>query len=665
MGGCHRAYGSFIIKILLQKQMRSYLTVLWLICIISVQGQLYDYDSLELNYELRGKVIPTETGSAPRLQNIDLNIFLYPEEDYRQKILSWKSPAPKAYPVHFSWDGNKIEAVEYGYQAQVQTNNKRPEVHTKIPFPIRNGLPGYESYLAPTETIDSDTPEIRSIAADLAEGEDDLFVVSFKVAVWVEEHIQYDLNTLTATASQKASWVLEHRQGVCDEMTSLFVAMMRSLGVPARFVSGISYTTSPEFSDPWQPHGWAEVYFPEVGWVPFDITFGEYGYIDVTHIKLRDGFDPAEPATKVQWLGNDIDLSLSDLQNTVSIAETGSLLPPEISIEMELLSDNLGFGSYTVVKGILKNNKDYYVAKTIQISIPEEVTLAGKKSRKILLAPKEVREISWIVQVPADLRSDTIYTIPVVLATETNTTVQDSFTIQKEGPQYGLGDLDHIVEEEKAYSRKIVFSCEYPKEMQRGEKATFICTIKNTGDTLLQGLEFCLNQICDVVDLPIQGQHTNSIRITAEKGGWRKIFVEAKNAVAEKKITLEYAVKDEPQIEMEIAMPQEISLGKEFGAVITLRKSSFSLPQRVVLELEGLGMQQQWQLEQLREEETLHLQLDGNRLGFYSVIKANLRWGEPGGKAFHQERELLVQGKASSLGGKIKLFWNDFVELFY
>src|SRR3989338_2125017 len=144
MGGCHRAYGSFIIKILLQKQMRSYLTVLWLICIISVQGQLDDYDSLELNYELRGKVIPAETGSAPGLQNIDLNIFLYPEEDYRQKILSWKSPAPKAYPVHFSWDGNKIEAVEYGYQAQVQTNNKRPEVHTKIPFPIRNGLPGYE-----------------------------------------------------------------------------------------------------------------------------------------------------------------------------------------------------------------------------------------------------------------------------------------------------------------------------------------------------------------------------------------------------------------------------------------------------------------------------------------------------------------------------------------
>ena len=84
--------------------------------------------------------------------------------------------------------------------------------------------------------------------------------------------------------------------------------MARSLGIPARFSSGISYSTSDLFPEPWQPHGWAEVYFPGVGWVSFDITFGEYGYIDVTHIKLRDGFDPTEPATKFEWLAEDVKL---------------------------------------------------------------------------------------------------------------------------------------------------------------------------------------------------------------------------------------------------------------------------------------------------------------------------------------------------------------------
>ncbi len=123
-------------------------------------------------------------------------------------------------------------------------------------FPITD-VGENQQYLLATENIDSHNSEVIQIASELAEGEDDLFKVAFKLASWVEENVEYDLNTLTATASQKASWVLENRQGVCDEMTSLFIAMARSLGIPARFTSGISYTTSELFDENWQPHGWA------------------------------------------------------------------------------------------------------------------------------------------------------------------------------------------------------------------------------------------------------------------------------------------------------------------------------------------------------------------------------------------------------------------------
>ena len=72
--------------------------------------------------------------------------------------------------------------------------------------------------------------------------------------------------------TEPATWVYDNRQGVCDELTGLFISMLRELGIPARFVSGVSYTNLPEFAKPWGGHGWAEVWFPDVGWVPFDVT---------------------------------------------------------------------------------------------------------------------------------------------------------------------------------------------------------------------------------------------------------------------------------------------------------------------------------------------------------------------------------------------------------
>ena len=64
--------------------------------------------------------------------------------------------------------------------------------------------------------------------------------------------------------------------------------MLRAVGVPAKFVSGVAYTDSPLFTERWGGHGWAEVYFPEIGWVAFDPTFGEFGWIDVGHIKNEE-----------------------------------------------------------------------------------------------------------------------------------------------------------------------------------------------------------------------------------------------------------------------------------------------------------------------------------------------------------------------------------------
>ena len=60
---------------------------------------------------------------------------------------------------------------------------------------------------------------------------DDLFIVVYKLAEWVKTNVNYDLSTLTASVSQKASWVLDNKEGVCDEITNLFIALSRALGI--------------------------------------------------------------------------------------------------------------------------------------------------------------------------------------------------------------------------------------------------------------------------------------------------------------------------------------------------------------------------------------------------------------------------------------------------
>ena len=304
-----------------------YILVIILLSTLTLASPLYQHDSLKMQLDVNGEFELIPKSSSATLKEAKTQILIYPKNNYRQAIVNWESQGEiEDEEVQFVWDDGEFGVKEFGYSSTISTNDGRMKVNKKIEFPIsQNLIQDQLEYLHPTETIDSNNQEIIAKAEELVQGEDDLFKATFKMAEWVERNVEYDLNSLTEKASQKASWVLENKQGVCDEMTSLFVAMARSQGIPARFASGISYTTSELFNENWQPHGWAEVYFPDVGWVGFDITFGEYGYVDVTHIKFRDGFDPKEPATEFQWIADKVDIETKPLDFTVTILEKGEI----------------------------------------------------------------------------------------------------------------------------------------------------------------------------------------------------------------------------------------------------------------------------------------------------------------------------------------------------
>lgn len=73
--------------------------------------------------------------------------------------------------------------------------------------------------------------------------------------------------------------VLEIRRGVCQDFSHIFLAALRSLGLPCRYVSGYIETYPP----PGQPrlqgadasHAWVSIYLPGQGWMDLDPTNGK------------------------------------------------------------------------------------------------------------------------------------------------------------------------------------------------------------------------------------------------------------------------------------------------------------------------------------------------------------------------------------------------------
>jgi transglutaminase-like putative cysteine protease len=97
--------------------------------------------------------------------------------------------------------------------------------------------------------------------------------------------------------------VFEARRGVCQDFAHLMISCLRSLGLPARYVSGYILTHPP----PGQPrlqgadasHAWVSVWAPEIGWVDFDPTNNMIPHGEHITIAYGRDYDDVSPISGV------------------------------------------------------------------------------------------------------------------------------------------------------------------------------------------------------------------------------------------------------------------------------------------------------------------------------------------------------------------------------
>ncbi len=116
-----------------------------------------------------------------------------------------------------------------------------------------------------------------------------------------------------------AQTTLERGEGSCRDLAVLYMAVARSQGYAARFVSG--YNTTPGNNEEHDLHAWAELYLPGGGWRGFDPTIGMA--VADRHIAIAAGA-LAEQAAPVS--GTYAGSATSKLDTWVSISEVPSLV---------------------------------------------------------------------------------------------------------------------------------------------------------------------------------------------------------------------------------------------------------------------------------------------------------------------------------------------------
>ena len=114
------------------------------------------------------------------------------------------------------------------------------------------------------------TPEIETFWREIDVPGERIGTWCCNVSRHIHETFAYD--TAATTVRSTVQEALSRRAGVCQDFAHVMIAVLRSAGVPARYVSGYIFRGESQVLGAEASHAWCEAYLPPFGWVGFDPT---------------------------------------------------------------------------------------------------------------------------------------------------------------------------------------------------------------------------------------------------------------------------------------------------------------------------------------------------------------------------------------------------------
>ncbi|HVT22933.1 MAG TPA: transglutaminase domain-containing protein [Mycobacteriales bacterium] len=128
--------------------------------------------------------------------------------------------------------------------------------------------------------LPADLPaEVSNLAHAITSRATNRFQVVQSIENYLRDHETYSLAAPVPARGQDAvdDFLFHTHVGFCELFASAEAVMLRTLGVPARLVSGLAYGIpqgQTRLFTAKDAHAWVEVYYPGVGWSPSDPTAG-------------------------------------------------------------------------------------------------------------------------------------------------------------------------------------------------------------------------------------------------------------------------------------------------------------------------------------------------------------------------------------------------------
>jgi transglutaminase-like putative cysteine protease len=641
---------------------------------------IYESKTIDMKIGINSKAKIKPTASSYVADSVDIDLILFPRvseyqtvvslaKNYESQVYTVLSSSEYGSKLRFVWDNPREEDLLFGVDSVVKVENRYAGIAKKINFPVDQDLFPEDvlRYTLPTENIDSDHKFIVRKASELVQGEDDYYKAITKVAHWVKENINYSLDTLTADAVQKPSWVLEHRKGVCDELTVLFAALVRSIGIPVKYVSGMAYTNWQSLND-WGPHAWAEVYFPlskSSGiWVPYDITYGQFGYVDPTHIILRSTEDSDSTSTKYQWRGKDVELETEQLDINVEFLSNSGTLKQSVALEVEPVKKAIGFGSYGLIKGIVKNQLPVYTATEVYLAETKDIEIVSDKTKQVVLLPNEEKTFYWVIKTSEDLDGSFIYTFPAEIYTPLGYSAKSKYISKEQDPIYLKEDVDQLIDEPKVEEKEgglydFAIECSSEDETYYSdEEISISCEVSNTGNFNLDEINVCLKEDCKSVSLAISQKEelTFIFSFEGEDAGKKDAIIRGKHEKVSHAASAAYELLSRPSVSVkDLKYPRSIKFGELYEVEFLLEPSSTAYSAEMFLRQDVF--RQTWELEDLEGPKKFTLSLNSNTLSLKpNKFELEVKYKDSQGKEYVTNEEFSIFLKEVTFGQKVKIF---------
>lgn len=143
-------------------------------------------------------------------------------------------------------------------------------------------------YLQPTRLGPIDG-EVKKLADRITEGQTSVLGKARAIYDWICENMYRDPETRGCGAGD-VCLLLSRPGGKCADISSVYIALARAAGVPAREIFGIRLGKKAEENITTWQHCWVEFYLPGTGWIPVDPA-------DVRKAMLTQNLSPDDPRT--------------------------------------------------------------------------------------------------------------------------------------------------------------------------------------------------------------------------------------------------------------------------------------------------------------------------------------------------------------------------------